>query len=66
MIESFFAPDILLYCPFVAVVLGTWVEHKSDGNSIQVWGLTVLLHHMKIFHGSLALVYSVLASWGQA
>ena len=64
MIESFSDLDILLYCPIVAAVLGTWVEHKPDGNSVQVWGPTVLLHHMKGFHGSLVLVYSVLESWG--
>ena len=63
MIESFFAPDILLFCPSTIVVLGTWVEHKPDGNSVQVWGHAVLLHYMKSFHGSLVLVYSVLGSW---
>ena len=26
----------------------------------------MLLHHMKSFHGSSVLVYSVLASWGKA
>ena len=66
MIESFYNPDILLYCPSAAVVLGTWVEHKSDGNFVQVWGLAMLLHHMKSFPGSLVLVYSLLASWGKA
>ena len=64
MIESFSDPDILLYYSFAAVVLGTWVEHKPDGNSVHVWGPSMLLHHMKGFHGSLVLVYSVLASWG--
>ena len=64
MIESFSDLGILLYCPSAVVVLGTWVEHKLDGNFVQVWGPAVLLHHMKSFHGSLVLVYSVLASWG--
>ena len=59
MIESFFDPDILLYYPSTSTVLGTWVEHKLDGKSVQALGLVVLLHHMKGFHGSLALVYSV-------
>ena len=59
MIESFFDPDILLYYPSTAAILGTWVEHKPDGNSFQVWGHAVLFHHMKGFHGSLVLVYSV-------
>ena len=62
MIESFSNPDILLYCPFAAAIVGTWAEHKLDGNSVRAWGLTVLLHHMKSFHGSSVLVYSVLAS----
>ena len=57
MIESFSNLDILLYCPSAAAVLRTWVEHKPDSNSIQVWGPTVILHHMKGFHGSLVLVY---------
>ena len=52
MIESFSDPDILLHCPSAATVLGTEVEHESDGNSIQVWGPVVLLHHMRNFHGS--------------
>ena len=64
MIESFSDPDILLYCLSTAAVLGTWVKHKLDGNSVQVWGPTVLLHHMKNFHGSLVMVYNVLVSWG--
>ena len=59
MVESFSNPDILIYYPSVAIVLGTWVEHKLDGDSVQVWGLAVLLHHMKGFHGSLVLVYSM-------
>ena len=46
MIESFLDPDILLYRPSAAAILGTWVEHKSDGNFVQIWGPTVLLHHM--------------------
>ena len=48
----------------VVVVVRTHAEHKTDGNSVQVWGQTVLLHYMKSFHGSLVLVYSVLAGWG--
>ena len=48
MIESFFDPDILLYCPSTVAVLGTWAEHKPDGNSVWVWGPIVLLHHMNI------------------
>ena len=59
MIESFSDPDILLNCSFAAAVLGSWVEHKPDGNFVQVWGLAVLIRHMKGFHGSLVLVYSV-------
>ena len=62
MIESFSDPDILLYCPFTAAVLGTVVEHKPNGNSVQVWGSTVLLYHTKSFHGSSVLVYSEWAS----
>ena len=38
MIESFSDLDILLYCPSAAVVLGTWAEHKLDGNAVWVWG----------------------------
>ena len=63
MIESFSDPYNLLYYPSATVVLRTWVEHKLAGNSVQVYGPVVLLYHMKIFHGSLVLVYSVLASW---
>ena len=66
MIELVYDPDILLYCPSAAAVLGSWIKHKTDGNSILVWGPAVLLHHMKGFYGSLVLVYSVLASWGKA
>ena len=59
-----FAPDYLLSVLIVVVALGTWVEHKPNGNSVRVCGPVVLLHHMKIFHGSSVLVYSVLASRG--
>ena len=59
MIESFSDLDILLYCPSATAVLGTYVEHKPDGNSVQVWGPAMLLHHVKGFHSSLVLVYSV-------
>ena len=59
MIKSFSDLDILLYFPPAPTVLGPWVEHKLDGNSVQVWGPIVILYHMKGFHGSLVLVYSV-------
>ena len=37
----------------------TWVEHKPNHNYVQVWGPVMLLHHMKSFHDSSMLVYSV-------
>ena len=58
MIESLFDPDILLYCPYIVTAVGTQAEHKPDGNSVQVLGPTVLLHHMKV------LVYSKLVCQG--
>ena len=64
IIESFSNPDILLYCPSTTAILGTMAEHKPNGDYVQVWGPVVLLPHMKSFHGSSVLVYSVLESWG--
>ena len=64
MIESFSDPDILLYCPSAAAVLGTWAKHEPDGNSVCVWGLAVLLHHTRNSHGSRVLVCNEWAGWG--
>ena len=66
--ESFSDPNNLLCFPSVVVVVvapsKTQANYKPDSDSIHIWFLVVLFHHMKIFHGFLVLECSVLASWG--
>ena len=58
--------DIFLFSFLAVVAAGTLVDDYLAGNSTPVFGLVMLLHHMRSSHGSLVLDCNVWASWDSA
>ena len=58
--------DIHLFALVAAAVAGTLVDDTLAENSAPIFGLVMLLHHMRSSHGSLVLDCNVWASWDSA
>ena len=58
--------DIHFFALLAAAAVGTLVDDTFAGNSAPVFGLVMLLHHMRSSYGSSVLDCSVWASWDSA
>ena len=55
MTGSSFDLDIHFFALLAVVAAGTFVDDTFAGNSAPVFGLVMILHHMRSSHGSLVL-----------